>query len=42
MIFEGAFDQLVQDVWSHQIMNICVWKVDRKRLQKFSQSISNV
>ena len=32
MIFESAFDQLVQDVQSHQIMNICAQKVDCKQL----------
>ena len=34
MIFETAFYQLVQDVWGHQNMNICTWKVGRKWLNK--------
>ena len=34
VIFERAFYQLVQDVRSHQIMNICMWKVSCKWLNK--------
>ena len=34
MIFESAIYQLVQDVQSHQNMNICMWKVGHKWLNK--------
>lgn len=32
MILEGAFDELVEQIWRKQDMNICPWKSMRKRL----------
>jgi hypothetical protein len=32
MIFEGAFDDLMEEVGREQFMNICTWKVIGERL----------